>query len=81
MTNPLFTVRLATLEDVDAAVAMLVGVAGEGRWIATEAPVDVERRRHRMVEDIEREDAVILVAEAAGERPAMSGVPSRSPAR
>ena len=67
MTNPLFTVRPATLEDVDAAVAMLVEVAGEGRWIATEAPVDVEQRRRRLVEDIEREDAVILVAEAAGQ--------------
>ena len=67
MTAPPVTVRLATLEDVDAAVVMLVEVAGEGRWIATEAPVDVERRRHRMVEDIEGEDAVILVAEAAGQ--------------
>ena len=67
MTGPPVTVRPATLEDVDATVAMLVEVAGEGRWIATEAPVDVERRRHRMVEDIEGEDAVILVAEAAGQ--------------
>ena len=46
---------------------MLAEVAGEGRWIATEAPVDVGRRRRRMVEDIEREDAVVLVAEAGGE--------------
>jgi RimJ/RimL family protein N-acetyltransferase len=67
VTAPPVTVRLATLEDVDAAVAMLVEVAGEGRWIATEAPVDVERRRRRMAEDIEGEDAVILVAEAAGQ--------------
>jgi RimJ/RimL family protein N-acetyltransferase len=67
VTGPPVTVRLATLADVDAAVAMLVEVAGEGRWIATEAPVDVERRRRRMAEDIEGEDAVILVAEAAGQ--------------
>jgi ribosomal protein S18 acetylase RimI-like enzyme len=66
--SPSVTVRPATLADVDAVVAMLAEVAGEGRWIATEAPVDVDRRRRRMVEDIEREDAVVLVAEVAGER-------------
>ena len=61
------TVRPATLADVDAAVAMLVEVAGEGRWIATEAPVDVEQRRRRMVEDVEREEAIVLVAEVGGQ--------------
>ena len=61
------TVRRATVEDVDRVVAMLVEVAGEGRWIATEAPVDVGQRRRRMVEDIEREDAIVLVAEAGGQ--------------
>jgi ribosomal protein S18 acetylase RimI-like enzyme len=61
------TVRPAILADVDAVVAMLVEVAGEGRWIATEAPVDVSQRRRRMVEDIEREDAVVLVADVGGE--------------
>jgi RimJ/RimL family protein N-acetyltransferase len=60
------TVRPATLADVDALVAMLVEVAGEGRWIGTEAPVDVERRRRRMVEDVEGDDAIVLVAEAGG---------------
>jgi ribosomal protein S18 acetylase RimI-like enzyme len=48
-------------------VATLVEVAGEGRWIATEAPVDVEQRRRRMVEDVEREDAIVLVAETGGQ--------------
>jgi ribosomal protein S18 acetylase RimI-like enzyme len=61
------TVRPATLADVDAVVAMLVEVAGEGRWIATEAPVDVSQRRRRMVEDVEREDAIVLVAEVGGQ--------------
>ncbi len=61
------TVRPATLDDVDALVAILVEVAGEGRWIGTEAPFDVERRRQRMVEDIEGDDAIVLVAEAGGE--------------
>jgi RimJ/RimL family protein N-acetyltransferase len=46
---------------------MLVEVAGEGRWIATEAPVDVDQRRRRLVEDIAREDAIVLVAEAGGQ--------------
>ena len=69
MTGPAppVTVRPATLDDVDAVVAMLVEVAGEGRWIGTEAPVDVEQRRRRMVEDVEREEAIVLVAEAGGQ--------------
>jgi RimJ/RimL family protein N-acetyltransferase len=52
--------------DAAAVVAMLAEVAGEGRWIATEAPVDVEQQRRRLVEDIEREDAIVLVADAGG---------------
>jgi ribosomal protein S18 acetylase RimI-like enzyme len=63
-SGPQVTVRRATAADADAVVAML---AGEGRWIATEAPVDVEQRRRRLVEDIEREDAIVLVAEAGGQ--------------
>ena len=66
MTPPGVSVREATLADVDALVDLLVAVAGEGRWIATEAPVDTDRRRRRMVEDIEAADAVVLVAEAGG---------------
>ena len=42
-------------------------VAGEGRWIGTEAPVDLERRRRRMVEDVVSDHVVVLVAEADGE--------------
>ena len=64
--RPAVTVREATLADVDALVDLLVAVAGEGRWIGTEAPVDVERRRRRMVEDVERDDAIVLVAEDGG---------------
>jgi RimJ/RimL family protein N-acetyltransferase len=66
VTPPGVSVREATLADVDALVDLLVAVAGEGRWIATEAPVDTDRRRRRMVEDIEAADAVVLVAEAGG---------------
>jgi RimJ/RimL family protein N-acetyltransferase len=65
--RPEVSVREATLADVDALVDLLVAVAGEGRWIATEAPVDTERRRRRMAEDVEGADAIILVAEAGGE--------------
>jgi RimJ/RimL family protein N-acetyltransferase len=61
------SVRPATLDDVDALVAMLVEVAGEGRWIGTEAPVDVEGRRERMVREVEGDDTIVLVAEAGGE--------------
>ncbi|HJU03064.1 MAG TPA: hypothetical protein VJ966_17855, partial [Actinomycetes bacterium] len=64
--RPAITIREATLADVDAVVDILVEVAGEGRWIGTEAPVDVERRRRRMAEDVEGNDAVVLVAEAGG---------------
>ena len=60
-------VREATLADVDALVDLLVAVAGEGRWIGTEAPVDVERRRRRMAADIQDEAVIVLVAEAAGQ--------------
>ena len=35
-SGPQVTVRRATAADADAVVAMLVEVAGEGRWIATE---------------------------------------------
>ena len=61
------TVREATLADVDTLVDLLVAVAGEGRWIGTEAPVDTERRRRRMAEDVEGSHAIVLVAEAGGE--------------
>jgi RimJ/RimL family protein N-acetyltransferase len=67
VTSPAITVREATLADVDRVLPLLVAVAGEGRWIGTEAPVDLERRRQRMVEDIEGARAIILVAEADGE--------------
>jgi ribosomal protein S18 acetylase RimI-like enzyme len=63
---PAVTVRPATATDVDALVAMLVEVAGEGRWIGTEAPVDTERRRRRMADYVEGDDAIVLVAEAGG---------------
>jgi RimJ/RimL family protein N-acetyltransferase len=61
------SLREATLADVDALVALVVAVAGEGRWIGTEAPVDVEVRRRRIAEGVEDPATVSLVAEAGGE--------------
>jgi RimJ/RimL family protein N-acetyltransferase len=60
------TVREATLADVDRLLELVVAVAGEGRWISVEAPVDVAQRRRRMVEELEGEQTVMLVAEAGG---------------
>jgi ribosomal protein S18 acetylase RimI-like enzyme len=60
-------VREATLADVDRVLELVVAVAGEGRWISVEAPVDVAQRRRRMVEELEGEQTVMLVAEAGGE--------------
>ena len=64
--RPAVTVRPATLADLDRLVELLVAVAGEGRWIGTEAPVDSERRR-RVAEGVESPDTIVLVAEAGGE--------------
>jgi ribosomal protein S18 acetylase RimI-like enzyme len=64
---PAVTVREATLADVDRVLELVVAVAGEGRWISVEAPVDVAQRRRRMVEELEGEQTVMLVAEAGGE--------------
>ena len=63
---PGIKLREATLADVDRLLELLVAVAGEGRWIGTEAPVDLERRRQRMVEDVEGASAIVLVAEVDG---------------
>ena len=64
--RPAVTVREATVSDADTLVAMLAEVAAEGRWIGTEAPVDLQRRRERMVREIEGSDVIVLVAEAGG---------------
>ena len=66
-TGPEVTVRPATLGDVDALVDLVAEVAGEGRWIATEAPVDVEERHHTVAEAVQSDHAIVLVAEAGGE--------------
>ena len=65
--GPPVTVRPATLADVDALVALVAEVAAEGRWIATEAPVDLEERHHTVAEAIQSDHAIVLVAEAGNE--------------
>ena len=64
--DPEITVREATLADVDRVLELVVAVAGEGRWISVEAPVDVAQRRQRIVEELEGEQTVMLVAEIGG---------------
>lgn len=59
-------VRPAREQDLDAIVDLFVEVAAEGRWIATELPVDRPRRRQRLSEALHQERAVVLVAEAGG---------------
>jgi RimJ/RimL family protein N-acetyltransferase len=61
------TIRRAREEDLDALVELFAAVAAEGRWIATEAPVDRERRRGRFAEDLQRDDVGMFVADAGGE--------------
>ncbi|HYN18598.1 MAG TPA: GNAT family N-acetyltransferase [Actinomycetes bacterium] len=65
--RPGVAVRVARPDDLDGLLDLLVAVAGEARWIGTEAPVDLERRRQRLAADIEGDDAVMLVAEAGGQ--------------
>ena len=65
--RPPVTIREASLADVDRLLDLVVAVAGEGRWISVEAPVDLAARRRRMVEELEGEQTVMLVAEAGGE--------------
>jgi RimJ/RimL family protein N-acetyltransferase len=64
--GPGVSIRDATLDDVDRLLELLVAVAGEGRWIGTEAPVDLEARRRRIAEGVEDPATVSLVAEAGG---------------
>jgi RimJ/RimL family protein N-acetyltransferase len=63
---PQVVVRRAGEEDLDALVGLVEAVAAEGRWIATEPPVDRERRRRGMAEVLGQERAVLLVADAGG---------------
>lgn len=60
-------VRRATVEDIDAMVDVTEVVAGEGRWIGRELPLDREERAavfRASIGDVER---LVLVAERRGD--------------
>lgn len=55
-------VRRSVAADVDEWLDVLCAVAAEGRWIATEAPVDVDARRRRFLDDLSTDEAASFVA-------------------
>ena len=59
-------VRRAVEEDFDAVFELFEAVAGEGRWIGAEAPVDRDRRREHFLGTIEAPRAVTFVADLDG---------------
>jgi RimJ/RimL family protein N-acetyltransferase len=62
---PPVAVRPATIDDLDGLIDLLWSVAAEGRWIGIEVPFDRAARRTRLADALARDDATILVAEAA----------------
>jgi RimJ/RimL family protein N-acetyltransferase len=66
------TVRNATLDDLDELMAQRRAVAGEGRWIGAELPLDEERDRSTFHASIER--GTLFVAELDGEIVGMIGL-------
>ncbi len=59
------TVRNAVVDDLDAMMALRRDVAGEGRWIGAELPLDEERDRAMLAGGVER--GSLFVAEIDGE--------------
>jgi len=59
-------IRSATEDDIQEIIDLLETVAAEGRWIATEPPVDRERRAVGMLATLRRDDALMLVATDQG---------------
>jgi RimJ/RimL family protein N-acetyltransferase len=57
-----FTVRLSVAEDADAYIELREAVAGEGRGIGAELPLDVERDRRVFLESIASETQSSWVA-------------------
>ena len=56
-------VRPITDADLDACVALFEAVAAEGRWLATEAPIDRREVRARWVALVGTGEGTLLVAE------------------
>jgi putative acetyltransferase len=59
--------RRATLQDAERFAAVVAAVAAEGRWIATEPPVDVAGFAARVRATIENDVDVLWVLEDGGE--------------
>lgn len=59
-------VRRARATDVDAFVALMEAVAGEGRWIGRELPLDQEERRRAFLAGLDDPDRISLVATREG---------------
>ena len=51
-----WTIRRAALDDYPQIGALFEAVAGEGRWIGTELPIDYEARRAEMAELLTKPD-------------------------
>lgn len=65
--GPEVVIRRASHEDVEQLLDLLEAVAGEGRWIGTELPIDRAARRRQLDETIEGDDrSVRYVAVASG---------------
>ena len=60
------TTRLATADDIPAIVAQFAAVAAEGKWIRTQAPVDVAERERRFAASLESGASIMLIAEERG---------------
>jgi putative acetyltransferase len=56
-------IRPTRLSDVDNVVAMFAAVAGEGRWIGRELPLDEELVRQRTADSVDRPGHYSIVAE------------------
>ncbi len=65
-------VRTATVVDIDELMALRREVAGEGRWIAAELPLDEEGDRRMLTESAER--GSLFVAEVDGVLVGMLGM-------
>jgi RimJ/RimL family protein N-acetyltransferase len=59
-------IRATTEPDLEAVLDLTEQVASEGRWIATEAPIDRAKRKAAALEGFDRDDVASFVADASG---------------
>jgi len=67
VADKLVVIRTANADDFDVWFALFEAVAGEGKWIGSEAPLDRDARRQSFDHYLESEDAVTLLAEVDGQ--------------